>query len=187
MNDEGDVDGRCLLVLEAALLCSSQPLSISQLRQLFEPELPVPRIHQALRELQTQWSARGLCLVQVASGWRFQSAPWMQVWLERLGREPGPRYSRAVMETLAIIAWRQPVTRGDIEEIRGVTVSSSILKTLEERGWIEAVGQRETPGRPTLFGTTRNFLDHLGLRTLRDLPALDGLTEGNEDGSPALT
>nr|WP_297474300.1 SMC-Scp complex subunit ScpB [Ferrovum sp.] len=187
MNGEEDAAGRCILVLEAALLCSSQPLSISQLRRLFDPELPAPRIHQALRDLQAQWKGRGVSLVQVASGWRFQSAPWVQAWLERLEREPGPRYSRAVMETLAIIAWRQPVTRGDIEEIRGVTVSSPILKTLEERGWIEAVGQRETPGRPTLFGTTRSFLDHLGLRTLCDLPALDGLTEGKEDGIPALT
>lgn len=167
-------ENEIIRVLETALLCADAPLPLSELRKLFPPEdVSADDLRRLLSVLQLDWSEKGLELVCLASGWRFQSRPEMQKFLERLNPEKPPRYSRAVLETLAIIAWRQPVTRGDIEDIRGVTVSSQIVKTLEERGWIEVLGHRDAPGRPALFGTTRQFLDDLGLRTLDDLPALE--------------
>jgi segregation and condensation protein B len=164
-----------LRVLETALLCASQPMQVADLRKLFgdESEIDSEAVRQGLQGLQTQWAERGLELTELASGWRFQSRPQMQRYLERLNPERPPKYSRAVLETLAIIAWRQPVTRGDIEDIRGVTVSSQIVKVLEDRGWIETIGHRDAPGRPALFATTRQFLDDLGLRALDELPALE--------------
>ncbi|ROT46138.1 SMC-Scp complex subunit ScpB [Pusillimonas sp. NJUB218] len=167
-------ENEIIRVLETALLCADAPLPLSELRKLFPPEdVSADDLRRLLSVLQLDWSEKGLELVCLASGWRFQSRPEMQKFLERLNPEKPPRYSRAVLETLAIIAWRQPVTRGDIEDIRGVTVSSQIVKALEERGWIEVLGHRDAPGRPALFGTTRQFLDDLGLRTLDDLPALE--------------
>jgi segregation and condensation protein B len=163
------------VVLEAALLCASAPMPLHELRKLFEvdgDELSNVHIVQALEQLQQAWLDRGMELAELASGWRFQSRASMQRHLERLSPERAPKYSRAVMETLAIISWRQPVTRGDIEDIRGVTVSSQIIKTLEDRGWIEVIGHRDGPGRPGLLGTTKQFLDDLGLRALDELPAL---------------
>jgi segregation and condensation protein B len=164
------------VVLEAALLTAQEPLSLAELRRLFADELAADTVRALLDELRTEWTGRGVELVSLASGWRFQSAPLMRAYLDRLNPERPPRYSRAVLETLAIIAYRQPVTRGDIEDIRGVTVSSQVIRTLEERGWIEAIGHREAPGRPALFATTRAFLDDLGLRTLEELPALQSDT-----------
>lgn len=161
------------LVLETALLCAQQPLSVTELRRLFDDAVEPAAIRALLKELAEDWTERGLELVQVASGWRFQSRARFQTYLERLHPEKPPRYSRATLETLAIIAYRQPVTRGDIEDIRGVTVSSQVIRNLEERGWIEAIGHRDAPGRPTLFGTTRQFLDDLGLPALDALPALE--------------
>jgi segregation and condensation protein B len=161
------------VVLEAALLTSEQPLSVNELRRLFNDELSADTVRALLDELRSDWSGRGVELAALASGWRFQSAPSMRPYLDRLNPERPPRYSRAVLETLAIIAYRQPVTRGDIEEIRGVTVSSNVIRTLEERGWIEAIAHREAPGRPALLATTRSFLDDLGLRSLEELPALE--------------
>lgn len=170
MNDEEAVN-----ILEAALLCAVEPMTLVHLRKLFDdaPEFGNEQIKTWLTSLQEQWSHRGLELVNVMSGWRFQSRPKMARYLDRLTQEKPPKYSRAVLETLAIIAWRQPVTRGDIEDIRGVTVSSQIVKTLEDRGWIEAIGHRDAPGRPALLATTRQFLDDLGLKSLDDLPALE--------------
>jgi segregation and condensation protein B len=162
-----------LRVLETALLCADAPLTAAQLRSLFEDTISGDDIRRHLATLQLDWRDRGLKLVQLASGWRFQSRPDMQRYLGRLNPEKPPRYSRAVLETLAIIAWRQPVTRGDIEDIRGVTVSAQIVRTLEDRGWIEVLGYRDAPGRPALLGTTRRFLEDLGLRALDELPALD--------------
>ena len=160
-------------VVEAALLCASLPMPLSELTKLFdEPSFSATQLTQVLEGLQQAWLDRGMELVELASGWRFQSRAAMQRHLERLSPERVPKYSRAVMETLAIIAWRQPVTRGDIEDIRGVTVSSQIIKTLEDRGWVEVIGHRDGPGRPGLLGTTRQFLDDLGLRALDELPAL---------------
>jgi segregation and condensation protein B len=161
------------VVLEAALLTSEQPLSVSELRRLFDDELNADTIRVLLDELSSDWRGRGVELVTLATGWRFQSAPLMRPYLERLNPERPPKYSRAVLETLAIIAYRQPVSRGDIEEIRGVTVSSNVIKTLEDRGWIEVIGHREAPGRPALFATTKAFLDDLGLRSLEELPVLE--------------
>jgi len=168
-------DSEATCVLEAALLCASQPMQLADMRKLFgeDPEFDNARLRTLLEGLQAQWTERGLELAQLATGWRFQSRPQMQRYLERLNPEKPPKYSRAVMETLAIVAWRQPVTRGDIEDIRGVTVSSQIVKTLEDRGWIEVIGHRDAPGRPALFGTTRQFLDDLGLHALDELPPLD--------------
>ncbi len=166
-------------ILEAALLCAAQPLSLRELGLLFDGVLAPQTIKQLLADLQLAWADRGLELVCVASGWRFQSRPQLQPFLERLNPEKPPRYSRAVLETLAIIAYRQPVTRGDMEEIRGVTIGSQILKQLEDRGWIEVIGHRETVGRPALYATTRQFLDDLGLQSLQELPLLqdgDGRT-----------
>ena len=161
------------VVLEAALLTSELPLSVAELRRLFNDELNADTVRVLLDELRTDWSGRGVELAALATGWRFQSAPLMRPYLERLNPERPPKYSRAVLETLAIIAYRQPVTRGDIEEIRGVTVSTNVIKTLEDRGWIEVIGHREALGRPALFATTRDFLDDLGLRSLEELPALE--------------
>ena len=160
------------VVVEAALLTAEQPLSMPELRRLLNDELNADTVRVVLDQLRSDWNGRGLELVALASGWRFQSVPAMRHHLDRLNPERPPRYSRAVLETLAIIAYRQPVTRGDIEDLRGVTVSSSVIKTLEERGWIEVVGYREVPGRPALFSTTREFLDDLGLRSLAELPPL---------------
>jgi segregation and condensation protein B len=160
-------------VLEAALLTAEQPLSLSELRRMFNDEVNADTLRVLLDELRTDWAGRGIELAVLASGWRFQSAASMRPYLDRLNPEKAPRYSRAVLETLAIIAYRQPVTRGDIEDIRGVTVSGPVIKTLEERGWIEVIGHREAPGRPALFATTRAFLDDLGLRSLDELPILE--------------
>jgi segregation and condensation protein B len=161
------------VVLEAALLTSEQPLSVSELRRLFNDELNADTIRVLLDELRTDWAGRGVELAALATGWRFQSAPLMRPYLDRMNPERPPKYSRAVLETLAIIAYRQPVTRGDIEEIRGVTVSTNVMKTLEDRGWVEVIGHREAPGRPALFATTKSFLDDLGLRSLEELPTLE--------------
>lgn len=162
-------------MLETALLCAVQPMQLSEMRKLFgdDEQFDNSALRALLETLQNNWADGGLELVQLATGWRFQSRPHMQRYLERLNPEKPPKYSRAVMETLAIVAWRQPVTRGDIEDIRGVTVSSNIVKALEDRGWIEVIGHRDAPGRPALFGTTRQFLDDLGLRALDELPALE--------------
>jgi segregation and condensation protein B len=160
-------------VLETALLTAGQPLTVTELRRLFADELNADTLRVLLDELRQEWNGRGVELVALASGWRFQSTPAMRVYLDRLNPEKPPKYSRAVLETLAIIAYRQPVTRGDIEEIRGVTVSAPVIKTLEDRGWIETIGHRESPGRPALFATTTAFLDDLGLRSLEELPALE--------------
>ncbi|WP_255475100.1 SMC-Scp complex subunit ScpB [Pusillimonas sp. ANT_WB101] len=161
-------------VLETALLCADQPMPTSELRKLFTIEdFSADELRGYLAILQQQWKDRGLELVALATGWRFQSRPEMQRYLGRLNPEKPPKYSRAVLETLAIIAWRQPVTRGDIEDIRGVTVSTQIVRTLEDRGWIEVLGHRDAPGRPALLGTTRQFLDDLGLKTLDELPELE--------------
>jgi len=160
-------------VLEAALICAHQPVPLRELRTLFADELGPDTLRALLDELTRDWADRGVELVALASGWRFQSRPELREYLDRLNPEKPPRYSRAAMETLAIIAYRQPVTRGDIEDIRGVTVSSQIVKQLEERGWIDAIGYREAPGRPALYATTPQFLDDLGLSQLEQLPLLD--------------
>ena len=164
-------------ILEAALLASQEPLPLSELKRLFDNEIAVEPLKNLLEELRAEWSGRAVELVSLASGWRFQTRVEFQPYLERLSPEKPPRYSRAVMETLAIIAYRQPVTRGDIEDIRGVTVSTQIIQTLENRGWIDTVGHRETPGRPALYATTRGFLDDLGLRSLQELPPLQELAQ----------
>src|SRR5512138_2198924 len=162
-------------VLEAALLAAPEPLTLADLKRMFEEPPASEVLRRSLESVQQAWHGRGVELVQVADGWRFQTRPEMQPWLARLKDEKPPRYSRAVLETLAIIAYRQPVTRGDIEDIRGVSVNPNIIKTLEERGWIEAIGHRDVPGRPALFGTTSHFLSDLGLRTLAELPPLEEL------------
>ena len=167
-------ENEIIRVLETALLCSEQPLPLAELRKMFVAEsVSSDDLRRYLAVLQLDWKEKGLELVSLAGGWRFQSRPEMQRYLERLNPVRPPRYSRAVLETLAIIAWRQPVTRGDIEDIRGVTVSSQIVRTLEDRGWIEVLGYRDAPGRPALLGTTRKFLDDLKLKALDDLPPLD--------------
>ncbi len=157
-------------VLETALICTQQPMPVREMRVLFDDMLGADTVRLLLDELQLDWAQRGVELVQVASGWRFQSRPEMREYLDRLHPEKPPRYTRAALETLAIIAYRQPVTRGEIEDIRGVTVNSLILKQLEDRGWVEAIGHRETAGRPALYATTRQFLDDLGLASLDQLP-----------------
>ncbi len=162
-----------LRVLETALICATQPLTVRELGTLFDGEIAPDTLKSMLADLQLQWTGRGVELVQVASGWRFQSRPELRPFLDRLHPEKPPKYSRAAMETLAIIAYRQPVTRGDMEDIRGVTINSMILKQLEDRGWIEVIGHRETVGRPALFATTRQFLDDLGLASLDQLPPLE--------------
>jgi segregation and condensation protein B len=159
-------------ILEAALLVAGEPVSTAQLAKLFDPALEQDVIRKLLDEIRAAWSARSVELTQVASGWRFRAKPELQPYLDRLAPEKPPRYSRAAMETLAIIAYQQPVTRGDIESIRGVAVSTHVIKTLEDRQWIEVVGHRETPGRPALYATTKQFLDDLNLRSLSELPPL---------------
>lgn len=160
-------------ILEAALICAQQPLTLRELGVLFDGSLAADSIKLVLGELQDEWSGRGVELVHVASGWRFQSRPEMREYLDRLTPEKPPRYSRATLETLAIIAYRQPVTRGDMEDIRGVTINSLLLRQLEDRGWIEVIGHRETVGRPALYATTRQFLDDLGVESLAGLPSMD--------------
>ncbi|SOZ35208.1 SMC-Scp complex subunit ScpB [Cupriavidus neocaledonicus] len=161
------------IVLETALICAQEPLRVNDLRRLFDDDVGADTIRVLLDELRQDWRPRGVELVALASGWRFQSRPEMREYLDRLNPEKPPKYSRAVMETLAIIAYRQPVTRGDIEEIRGVTVSTEVIKKLEDRSWIEVIGHRDVPGRPALYATTKAFLDDLGLRTLDELPPLE--------------
>lgn len=160
-------------VLETALICAQQPLPLREMGVLFNGALNSDSIKLALADLQNDWTGRGVELVQVATGWRFQSRPQMREYLDRLHPEKPPRYSRATLETLAIIAYRQPVTRGDMEDIRGVTINSLILKQLEDRGWVDVIGHRETVGRPALYATTKQFLDDLGVRSLDELPAMD--------------
>ena len=162
-------------VLETALLCASQPISVRDLRVLFGDSLGADTVKQILEELQLEWATRGLELVHVATGWRFQSRPELREFLDRLHPEKPPKYTRAVLETLAIIAYRQPVTRGDMEDIRGVTINTLILKQLEDRGWVEVIGHRETVGRPGLYATTKQFLDDLSLVSLDQLPLLQSL------------
>jgi len=175
-------------VLETALLCAQESLSMQDMKNLLENtdnEINAPwiaKLRQLLMELQSDWADKGLELVQVANGWRFQSRPEMKPWLERLTKEKHPRYSRATLEILAIIAYNQPVTRGDIEQIRGVMMNPNAIRMLEERGWIEVIGHRETPGRPALFATTAQFLSDLGLTSLEQLPPLlESMQEGAAD------
>jgi segregation and condensation protein B len=160
-------------IIEAALLSTLEPLSVADLKKLFEEEIGPDTLRRLLDELREDWSERAVELVNTASGWRFQTRPEFQPFIERLNPDKRPRYSRAVMETLSIIAYRQPVTRGDVEDIRGVTVSAQIIQTLESRGWIDVVGHRDTPGRPALYATTKSFLDDLGLLSLQELPPLE--------------
>jgi segregation and condensation protein B len=175
-------------VLETALLCAHEPLSINDLKKLYaengerDEEVAADTIKSMLEELRSDWSDKGIEIVALSTGWRFQSRPEMKKYLERLNPEKPPKYSRATLETLAIIAYRQPVTRGDIEEIRGVTVSSQTIKLLEDRGWIEAIGHRDVPGRPALFATTRQFLDDLGLTSLDQLPPLQQMAKDSIQG-----
>lgn len=164
-------------VLEAALLAAREPLSPLELSKLFDKTLSTDTIRKLLDELRKEWAEQAVELVQLASGWRFRTRAEYLPFLDRLNPEKPPKYSRAVLETLAIIAYRQPVTRGDIEEIRGVVVSSNVIRTLEDRGWIDVVGHRETPGRPALFATTRKFLDDLGLRSASELPPLENISQ----------
>jgi segregation and condensation protein B len=180
-------------VLETALICANQPLQVRELRVLFDDALGADTIKTLLDDLQLDWAQKGVELVSVATGWRFQSRPQMREYLDRLHPEKPPKYTRATLETLAIIAYRQPCTRGDMEDIRGVTINSLIIKQLEDRGWVEVIGHRETVGRPALFATTKQFLDDLGLESLNQLPSLDntaaqtsaleqlGLTESTDD------
>ncbi len=170
-------------VLETALICAQQPIGVREMRTLLGDEVTAETVKRLLGELQKDWSLRGVELVALSSGWRFQSRPEMREYLDRLHPEKPPRYARATLETLAIIAYRQPVTRGDIEDIRGVTVNSLTLKQLEDRGWIEVIGHRDTIGRPALFATTRHFLDDLGLVSLDQLPILESpmVDAGNFD------
>jgi segregation and condensation protein B len=167
--------GQLKTVVEAVLLVSQEPLPLSELKKLFDQEPSSDTLRRVLEDLRRDWQGRGVELTQVASGWRFRARPEIQKFIERLNPQKPLRYSRAVLETLAIIAYRQPCTRGDIEEIRGVVVSPSIIKALETRGWIDIVGHKEVPGRPELFATTRAFLDDLNLSSLEELPPLDDL------------
>lgn len=167
-------------VLETALICSQQPLPVRDMRTLFNDALGADTLKALLEDLRNDWAGRGVELVSVATGWRFQSRPEMREYLDRLHPEKPPRYTRATLETLAIIAYRQPVSRGDMEDIRGVTISSLLIKQLEDRGWVEVIGHREAPGRPALFATTRQFLDDLGLESLDQLPLLDSPTQVTE-------
>ncbi|MDP3785713.1 MAG: SMC-Scp complex subunit ScpB [Undibacterium sp.] len=181
-------------VLETALLCAHEPLSINTMKKLFmdgSEQVEVvgaDTIKLMLEEVRQDWSDKGIMLVSLSTGWRFQSRPDMRVFIDRLNPEKPPKYSRATLETLAIIAYRQPVTRGDIEEIRGVAVASQMVKTLEDRGWIEVIGHREVPGRPALFATTKHFLDDLGLASLMQLPPLQQVGQEQDEGevSPAV-
>jgi segregation and condensation protein B len=193
--DEAGLDiDKAKSVLETALLTTQEPLSVNELRRLFDQDLGAETLRRLLEDIRLQWAGRGVELVNMASGWRFRAKPEMQGFLDRLNPQKPPRYSRAVLETLAIMAYRQPVTRGDIEEVRGVVVSTNIVKVLEARGWIEVIGHREVPGRPALYATTRQFLDDLCLRSLEELPPLEDLgtllesdpapERGYEDGQP---
>jgi len=164
-------------VLETALICTQQPMPVRDMRALFADALGTDTLKTLLDELRNDWSGKGVELVSVATGWRFQSRPEMREYLDRLHPEKPPRYTRATLETLAIIAYRQPVTRGDMEDIRGVTINSLLIKQLEDRGWVEVIGHREAPGRPALYATTKQFLDDLGLASLDQLPLLDGPSE----------
>jgi len=164
-------------VLEAALLSAREPMTPVELKKLFEEELSTDTLRKLLDELREEWGERPVELIQLASGWRFRTRAEYLPYLERLNPEKPPKYSRAMLETLAIIAYRQPVTRGDIEDIRGVAVNANVIKTLEERGWIDEVGHRETPGRPALFATTKQFLDDLGLRSISELPPLEQISQ----------
>lgn len=161
------------IVLETALICAQEPLKVGDLRTLFADGVSADTVRALLEDLRNEWSGRGVELVALATGWRFQSKPAMRTYLDRLHPEKPPKYSRAVLETLAIIAYRQPVTRGDIEEIRGVTVNTQVVKQLEDRSWIEVIGHRDVPGRPALYATTKQFLDDLGLKALDELPPLE--------------
>jgi segregation and condensation protein B len=172
-------------VIEAALLVAAEPLSLAELKRLFDEDFDDDTWRTLLDDLRRDWAGRGVELAQIATGWRFQTRPEYQAQLDRLKHEKPPKYSRAVLETLAIIAYRQPVTRGDIEDIRGVAVSPNVLKTLESRGWIDTVGHRDAPGRPALHATTRKFLDDLGLRSLSELPPLTEIEKVMELGQPA--
>jgi segregation and condensation protein B len=165
------------IVLEAALLAAQEPLPISELRKMFDEEIDADTLRKLLEELRESWQGRGAELVMTASGWRFQTRASLQPFLERINPERAPRYSRAVLETLAVVAYRQPVTRGDIENVRGVTVSTEVVRRLEERGWIEVIGHKEVPGRPALYATTKTFLDDLGLRSLQELPPLEDIAK----------
>jgi len=165
------------IVLEAALLAAQEPLPISELRKMFDEEIGEDTIRRLLEELREAWKDRGVELAATASGWRFQTRASYQKFLERIHLEKAPRYSRAVLETLAIVAYRQPVTRGDIEEVRGVTVSAEVIGRLEARGWVEVIGHKEVPGRPALYATTKTFLDDLGLRSLQELPPLEDIAK----------
>jgi segregation and condensation protein B len=167
-------------VLETALLSSQEPLPLADLRKLFDQALGADTIRRLLEELREDWSDRGVELVNLASGWRFQTRPAFQPYLDRISPDKAPRYSRAVLETLAIVAYRQPVTRGDIEDVRGVTVSPGVIRSLEARGWIDVVGHRDAPGRPALYATTKKFLDDLGLRSLQELPPLEEISKSLE-------
>ena len=160
-------------VLETALICAPQPLHVREMEVLFDGALTADTLKRLLQQLQDDWTGRGVELIHVASGWRFQSRPEMREFLDRLHPEKPPKYTRAALETLAIIAYRQPVTRGDMEDIRGVTINSLLLKQLEDRGWVEVIGHRETVGRPGLYATTRQFLDDLGVESLDQLPAMN--------------
>jgi segregation and condensation protein B len=177
-------------VLETALLCAHEPLSINEMRKLYGDDgghgVGADTIKQMLLELRGDWADKGIEVVSLSTGWRFQSRPEMKMYLERLNPEKPPKYTRATLETLAIIAYRQPVTRGDIEEIRGVTVNSQTIKSLEDRGWIEAIGHRDVPGRPALFATTKQFLDDLGLAALDQLPPLQQVAKGDASGGALL-
>ena len=169
--------GELKRVLEAVLLSAQQPLSVFELRKVFVEEIGTDVLRVLLDELREEWTGRPLELLQLASGWRFRTRAEFLPYLERLNPEKPPKYSRAVLETLAIIAYRQPVTRGDIEDIRGVTVATQIIKVLEERGWVDVVGHRDTPGRPALLATTKKFLDDLGLRSVTELPPLEMMNQ----------
>jgi segregation and condensation protein B len=173
-------------VIEAALLVAPEPVSLPELKKLFDQDFDDDTWRTLLDDLRRDWSSRGVELVQLASGWRFQTRPEYQSYLDRLKHDKAPKYSRAVMETLAIIAYRQPVTRGDIEDIRGVAVSPNVLKTLEARGWVDAVGHRDAPGRPALYATTRKFLDDLSLRSLTELPPLTEIERVMELGQATI-
>lgn len=164
-------------IIETALICSNAPLTTKDLQVLFQDDLAVDLISDAVAQLQRDWDEKGLDLVQVATGWRFQSKPEMRQYLDRLHPEKPPKYTRAVLETLAIVTYKQPVTRGDIEDIRGVVVNAGIIKQLEDRGWIEVVGHRDTVGRPALFATTRQFLNDLGVASIAQLPPLNPLDQ----------
>lgn len=165
------------IILEAALLAAQEPLPIAELKKMFDDEIDADTLRMLLEELREAWTGRGIELVATASGWRFQTRASLQKFLERIHPERAPRYSRAVLETLAIIAYRQPVTRGDIEGVRGVSVSTEVIRRLEERNWVEVIGHKEVPGRPALYATTKTFLDDLGLRSLEELPPLEDVAK----------